>query len=276
MPAKLKRFASQVAHAGRKPFDPGRVRRQQQFLLYGGGIAVTLFILICAALVVRLDVQDYRAQARSTFLYREAQFFGSMQAADMVLATYGSRIEQLWNQGARPSPDALTQFSAAGGVLGASNGAGGETLLALAEITPDRPAASYAGYLGALLGLFRKDDRLVPTQPSALTSDTEPFGGYLIGLDGRFLAVVGPGLVARARSLGPGIDLTALIARTMPTGAAKQKAFIQSRLVMLDRRFDPLSGRDVVRFARRLDDAAGRPFGWLVVNGAYRTRPSAI
>ena len=276
MPAKLKRFASQVAHAGRKPFDPGRVRRQQQFLLYGGGIAVTLFILICAALVVRLDVQDYRAQARSTFLYREAQFFGSMQAADMVLATYGSRIEQLWNQGARPSPDALTQFSAAGGVLGASNGAGGETLLALAEITPDRPAASYAGYLGALLGLFRKDDRLVPTQPSALTSDTEPFGGYLIGLDGRFLAVVGPGLVARARSLGPGIDLTALIARTMPTGAAKQKAFIQSRLVMLDRRFDPLSGRDVVRFARRLDDAAGRPFGWLVVNGAYRVDDAMV
>ncbi|HKT66547.1 MAG TPA: histidine kinase dimerization/phospho-acceptor domain-containing protein, partial [Burkholderia sp.] len=271
MPAKLKRFASQVANAGRKPFDPGRVRRQQQFLSYGGGIAVTLFILICAALVLRLDVQDYRAQARATFLFREAQFFGSMQAGDMVLATTGSRIEQLWNQGVRPSPDALAQFSAAGGVLGANDGAGSETLLALAEITPDRPAASYARYLGALLGVVRKDDRSGPMFPSTRASGAEPFGGYLIGLDGRFLAVVGPGLVARARSLEPGTtDLAALIARLMPTGIAKQKTFIQSRPVMLDRRFDPLSGRNVVRFARRLDDAAGRPFGWLLVNGAYR------
>ncbi|WDR88020.1 hybrid sensor histidine kinase/response regulator [Burkholderia ambifaria] len=270
MPAKLKRFASQVASAGRKPFDPGRVRRQQQFLLYGGGLAVTLFILICAALVVRLDVQDYRSQGRSTFLFREAQFFGSMQAADMLLAAMGSRLEHSWNQGARPSPDALEQFSNGGGALTARDGAGSEMLLALAEITPDRPAASYAGYLGALLAMVRKDDRSGPTLPSALELGAEPFGGYLIGLDGRFLAVVGPGLVARARSREATTDLAALIARLMPTGAAKQKAFIQSRQVMLDRRFDPLSGREVVRFARRLEDAAGRPFGWLVVNGAYR------
>ncbi|MET1536226.1 hybrid sensor histidine kinase/response regulator [Burkholderia sola] len=270
MPAKLRRFASQVASAGRKPFDPGRVRRQQQFLLYGGGIAVTLFILICAALVVRLDVEDYRSQARSTFLFREAQFFGSVKAADMLLAATGSRLEQFWNQGARPSPDALKQFSEAGGVLAARDGVGSETLLALAEITPDRPAASYAGYLGVLLGMVRTDDRSGPMLPSPVGPGAEPFGGYLIGLDGRFLAVLGPGLIARARSLEATTDLAALIARLAPTGAAKQKAFIQSRQVMLDRRFDPLSGRDVVRFARRLEDAAGRPFGWLVVNGAYR------
>jgi two-component system capsular synthesis sensor histidine kinase RcsC len=200
MPAELKRIASQVANAGRKPFEPGRARRYQQLLLYGGGFAVTLFILMCALLVTRLDVQDYRAQARLTFLYRKAQFSRTLEMADMVLATYGGRIEQLWNQGARPSADALAQFSAAGGVLGASNGDGSETLLALARLTPDRPAPSYARYLGALFGLVRQDDRSGHVLPPALVSGGEPLGGYLIGLDAPFLAVLGTELVPRAHA----------------------------------------------------------------------------
>ncbi|MDN7406946.1 ATP-binding protein [Burkholderia vietnamiensis] len=270
MPAELKRIASQVANAGRKPFEPGRARRYQQLLLYGGGFAVTLFILMCALLVTRLDVQDYRAQARLTFLYRKAQFSRTLEMADMVLATYGGRIEQLWNQGARPSADALAQFSAAGGVLGASNGDGSETLLALARLTPDRPAPSYARYLGALFGLVRQDDRSGHVLPPALVSGGEPLGGYLIGLDAPFLAVLGTELVPRAHTLEPGTDLHTLIDGLMPTGIARQKTLMQSRPFVFDRRLDPLSGRVVMRFARRLDDAAGRPFGWLVINGLHR------
>ncbi|GBH26909.1 ATP-binding protein [Burkholderia vietnamiensis] len=270
MPAELKRIASQVANAGRKPFEPGRARRYQQLLLYGGGFAVTLFILMCALLVTRLDVQDYRAQARLTFLYRKAQFSRTLEMADMVLATYGGRIEQLWNQGARPSADALAQFSAAGGVLGASNGDGSETLLALARLTPDRPAPSYARYLGALFGLVRQDDRSGHVLPPALVSGGEPLGGYLIGLDAPFLAVLGTELVPRAHTLEPGTDLHTLIDGLMPTGIARQKTLMQSRPFVFDRRLDPLSGRVGRRFARRLDDAAGRPFGWLVINGLHR------
>ncbi|KVE66340.1 ATP-binding protein [Burkholderia vietnamiensis] len=269
MPAELKRIASQVANAGRKPFEPGRARRYQQLLLYGGGFAVTLFILMCALLVTRLDVQDYRAQARLTFLYRKAQFSRTLEMADMVLATYGGRIEQLWNQGARPSADGLAQFSAGGGVLGASNGDGSETLLALARLTPDRPAPSYARYLGALFGLVRQDDRSGHVLPPALVSGGEPLGGYLIGLDAPFLAVLGTELVPRAHTLEPGTDLRTLIDRLMPTGIARQKTLMQSRPFVFDRRLDPLSGRVVMRFARRLDDAAGRPFGWLVINGLH-------
>ncbi|MBN3839059.1 hybrid sensor histidine kinase/response regulator [Burkholderia sp. Ac-20349] len=266
MPANLKRLATRAATAGRKPFDPVRVRRQQQFLLYGGGVAVTLFILVCAALVVRLDIKDYRGQARSTFLQREAQFYATLQTADTVLMTYGSRMEQLWDDAVQPPPEALARFSAAGGVLGAGEAGGEERVLALAAITPDRPAASYSRYLGALLGQLRN----AGLPPAASVTATEPVGGYLIGTDAPFLAVLGPGLVARARALPPGTDVKALIAGLMPTGAARQKPDMQNRTFMLDRRLDPVSGRTVLRFARRLDDAQGRPFGWFVVNGLYR------
>ncbi|PFH19500.1 hybrid sensor histidine kinase/response regulator [Burkholderia sp. JKS000303] len=265
MPANLKRFATLAAVAGRKPFDPGRVRRQQQLLLYGGGIAVTLFILICAALVVRLDVQEYRSQERSTFLQREARFNTSLRAADTALMTYGDRMERLWNQGAQPSPSVLEAFSVEGGVLTPRNGS--TSILALRSVEPDHPAASYARYLGVLAGLAARDGRSPSRSPAA---DAEPVGGYLIGLDSPFLAVLGAPLVARARALAPGADPKALIAQLMPTGVAKRKLDVQNRPFMLDRRFDPLSGRTVVRYARRLDDADGRPFGWFVVNGLFR------
>ncbi|VWB36368.1 hybrid sensor histidine kinase/response regulator [Burkholderia lata] len=265
MPAKLKRFLAHAAAAGRKPFDPGRVRRQQQVLLYGSGGAVTAFILVCAALVIRLDVQDSLAQARSTFLQREAGFNAGLQTADRFLAAFGNRTELLWNHGAQPSPEELRTFSAQRGRLVAGNDSGWDPLLLMGEVGPDRPAESYARYLGAVLGQLDRSSRY-PPRPA----DAEPVGGYVIGLDRPFVGVVGAGLVARARVLPPDTDVRALIAGLMPTGATKRKPDMQDRLFSLDRRFDPIVGRTVVRFARRLDDADGRPFGWFVFNGPFR------
>ncbi|VWB45345.1 ATP-binding protein [Burkholderia lata] len=267
MPAKLKKLASHAATAatGHKAFDPYRVRRQQQFLLYGGGAAVTLFMLVCAALVMRLDVQDYYSRARSTFLQRETVFYATQRTADRLLLDLGNRLEQAWNRNAQPSPEVFRAFSAEQGRLPVRTEGGGQPILLLAGIGADHSAESYTRYLGTVLGLVGTYARFRP-QPAG----TEPFGGYLIGLDAPFLAVLGEGLVARTRALPPDTDVKALIAALMPTGAAKQKADMQDVTFMLDRRFDPVVGRSLVRFARRLDDAAGRPFGWVVFNGTFK------
>ncbi|MGU7783255.1 ATP-binding protein [Burkholderia sp. PU8-34] len=265
MPKKLKRLVAHGAAAKHKPFEPGRVRRQQQSLLYGSGAAVTAFILVCAALVVRLDIQDYLAQARSTFLQRNAQLYAGVQAIDRLLMVYGDRTEQLWHNGAQPSPEALRTFSAAHGRLTVRVASGAEPFFAMAEITPDRPAESYAQYLGAILGQIDTSVR-----QRSQEADAEPIGGYVIGLDGPFLGVLGEGLVARARALPPDTDVKVLIAALMPTGITRQKPDMRYRSFRLDRRFDPIVGRTVVRFARRLDDAAGRPVGWLVFNSLSR------
>ncbi|OXI83156.1 hybrid sensor histidine kinase/response regulator [Burkholderia sp. AU31652] len=266
MPAKLKRLASHAATAvtGNKAFDPHRVRRQQQFLLYGGGTAVTLFMLVCAALVVRLDVQDYYSRARSTFLQRETVFYATQRTTDRLLLDLGNRVEQVWNRDVQPSPDAFHSFSAEQGRLPVRTGGGGQPIFLLAGIGAGHSAESYTRYLGTVLGLVGSYTRYRP-QPAG----AEPFGGYLIGLDAPFLAVMGEGLVARTRALPPDTDVTALIAGLMPTGAAKQKPDMENVTFMLDRRFDPIAGRTLVRFARRLDDEAGRPFGWLVFAGTF-------
>ncbi|VWD42218.1 two-component system sensor histidine kinase/response regulator [Burkholderia lata] len=266
MPAKLKRLASHAARpvTGHKAFDPYRVRRQQALLLYGGGTAVTLFMLVCTALVLWLDVQDYYSRARSTFLQREAVFYATQQSADRMLLNLGNRVEQAWNRDLRPSPEAMRALSAQQGRLPLRTEGGGEPILLVAGIGVGHPAESYARYLGTALGLIGSNARYRPKPV-----DAEPFGGYLIGLDAPFFAVQGGGLVARARALPPDIDVKALIAALMPTGAAKQKPDMEDATFMLDRRFDPIVGRTLVRFARRLDDSAGRPFGWIVFNGTF-------
>ncbi|MBN3823259.1 response regulator [Burkholderia sp. Ac-20384] len=262
MPAKLKRLLAHAAAVGRKPFDPGRVRRQQQVLLYGGGSAVTAFIVVCAALVIRLDVQDSLGQARATFLQRGAELHANLQTADRALSAFGIRTEQLWDQRVQPPQDAVQSFSADHGRLLVRAAGGWEPFLAIAEVTPDRPAESYARYLGATLAQIDRSSHYPPSPASA-----DLIGGYLIGLDGAFLGIVGSGNVARARSLPPDIDVPALIARLRPTGETKQKSDMLGGTFTLDRRYDPILGRTIVRFARRLDDVAGHPFAWLIFNG---------
>nr|WP_309286972.1 ATP-binding protein [Burkholderia sp.] len=264
MPSTLKTLVAHAAEAARRPFDPSRVRRQQQGLLYGGGTAITVFILVCAALVVRLDVHDYLAQARSTFLQREAQFYASTSTTDAMLMAYGGRMERAWDNRAAARPDVLRQFDEGRGRVLWRNGNGVEQVLALAEVTAAGPAASYERYLAAAIGW------LDPVGgPPAQVAGGVPTGAYLIGLDGRFLAVLGAPLVAHARGLQADSGLSSLIATLMPTGVQKQKSGLPNGVFMLDWRFDPVVGRDVLRFARRLDDRDGQPFGWLVINGSF-------
>ena len=80
MPAKLKRLVSYPAVAGRKPFEPGRVRRQQQFLLYASGAAITAFILVCATLVLLLDVQESLERFRVEFTRRRAELVAEVRS----------------------------------------------------------------------------------------------------------------------------------------------------------------------------------------------------
>ncbi|RKU03951.1 hybrid sensor histidine kinase/response regulator [Burkholderia sp. Nafp2/4-1b] len=262
MPTKLKTLIAHAAAAGRKPFEPGRVRRQQQTMLYGSGAAITAFILVCTVLVAWLEVHDYLAQVRSAFLQRETRFYASLRKVDEMLSVHGNGVEQSWRRDVEVAPAVLRNLDDGRGTLTVSDTGGVEQFLVLAEITAERPAASYGRYLAALI-----DQRDSITPPTDLPGD-EPLGGYLIGLDGNFLGVLGARLVARAQSLGlrSGGSLPSLISALIPTGAQIRKP---NGVFTIDRRFDPVIGRSIIRFARRLDDANGRPLGWLVINAGY-------
>ncbi|KVL06114.1 hybrid sensor histidine kinase/response regulator [Burkholderia cepacia] len=264
MPTKLKKLAAQFAAPGRKSFEPGRVRRQQLALLYGGGAAITVFILVCAALVVRLEVFDYFTQVRGGFLKREAQLQGELQSTTLLLGQYANNSQSLWASGAQPPPGVLRKFADDRGRI-VRDRLGRAEFAGFGDITPEHPASTYSPYLALILQQFDAAATQVPVDAG--------LSGYLIGLRGDFLGVFGPELVGPALAMRDGASLKALIAQLTPLddGArARAPGAVETNAVVLERRVDPLLGRAVLRFVRRLNDADGRPFAWAVVNGRPR------
>nr|WP_063895972.1 response regulator [Burkholderia ubonensis] len=189
MPEKLKRLVAHAAAAGRKPFDPERVRRQQQSLLYGGGAAITVFILVCAALVVRLEVLDYFTQVRAAFLKREAELHAELHSTKLLLGRYVSQSQALWHADTQASPEVMREFAAGQGKI-VRYRFGRAAAVGLASLSPEHPARLYSPYLALIVQQFDAIATQVPVDVG--------LSGYLISLYGDLLGVFDPVLVDRA------------------------------------------------------------------------------
>nr|WP_063894493.1 response regulator [Burkholderia ubonensis] len=189
MPEKLKRLVAHAAAAGRKPFDPERVRRQQQSLLYGGGAAITVFILVCAVLVVRLEVLDYFTQVRAAFLKREAELHAELHSTKLLLGRYVSQSQALWRADTQASPEVMREFAAGQGKI-VRYRFGRAAAVGLANLSPEHPARLYSPYLALIVQQFDAIATQVPVDVG--------LSGYLISLYGDLLGVFDPVLVDRA------------------------------------------------------------------------------
>ncbi|WP_063901834.1 response regulator [Burkholderia ubonensis] len=189
MPEKLKRLVARAAAAGRKPFDPERVRRQQQSLLYGGGAAITVFILVCAALVVRLEVLDYFTQVHAAFLEREAELHAELHSTKLLLGRYVSQSQALWHADTQASPEVMREFAAGQGKI-VRYRFGRAAAVGLANLSPEHPARLYSPYLALIVQQFDAIATQVPVDVG--------LSGYLISPHGDLLGVFDPILVDRA------------------------------------------------------------------------------
>ncbi|WP_063899471.1 response regulator [Burkholderia ubonensis] len=243
MPEKLKKLVAHAAAAGRKPFDPERVRRQQQSLLYGSGAAITVFILVCAALVVRLEVLDYFTQVRAAFLKREAELHAELHSTKLLLGRYVSQSQALWRADTQASPEVMREFAAGQGKI-----------------------VRYR--FGRLTLIVRQFDAIATQVPVDVG-----LSGYLISLYGDLLGVFDPVLVDRALALPAGHSLEILIGELLPSSArivTQTPGMMGQDGIVLESRVDPLLGRRVLRFVRLVYDADGKPVAWAVINGRAR------
>lgn len=261
MPTKLKALIAHAAAAGRKPFEPGRVRRQQQWLLYGSGVAITVFVLVCAALVVRLDLQESVAHERSEFLVRKADLLAEMEVVKALQNRYVENFELMARHGPTTSPDALGPFADGRGRLAVLGHAGRVAVAAFAADPSSRPGGAYAPFLAAFLATVEKTGVMPPRQPG------DPgMGGYLIDPAGDFVIVTGYPLVKSTLALPAGFDVKALIRQLQPPADfVSAAAAAGDRPIFLDRRQDPLLGRSVLRFAQAVRDTQGKPIAWFVI-----------
>ncbi|MBR8460254.1 response regulator [Burkholderia dolosa] len=259
MPSKFRARFARDAGPSRTRFDPARARRRQQCALYGGGAAFTVFVVMCAMLVVRLELLDHFAQMRNTFLRHEARVDAELATTRKLLTRNADRLQRQWQLDERASDDVLQEFVDGHGRF-ARKRFGRDALVGMADIDGERSAHAHARYLALMLRQFEA----ASTQPAHDTA----WSGYLIALDGTFVGVFSPALAARALALPIGFPTKLLVRHAMPSdgGRPTQSAASGADAVLIERHVDPLLGRAVLRLAQRLYDADGRPFAWLVVN----------
>ncbi|KVP51079.1 hybrid sensor histidine kinase/response regulator [Burkholderia ubonensis] len=158
-------------------------------MLYGGGAAITVFILVCAALVVRLEVLDYFTQVRAAFLKREAELHAELHSTKLLLGRYVSQSQALWHADTQASPEVMREFAAGQGKI-VRYRFGRAAAVGLANLSPEHPARLYSPYLALIVQQFDATATQVPVDVG--------LSGYLISLYGDLLGVFDPVLVDRA------------------------------------------------------------------------------
>ncbi|KVD85044.1 response regulator [Burkholderia ubonensis] len=158
-------------------------------MLYGGGAAITVFILVCAALVVRLEVLDYFTQVRAAFLKREAELHAELHSTKLLLGRYVSQSQALWRADTQASPEVMREFAAGQGKI-VRYRFGRAAAVGLANLSPEHPARLYSPYLALIVQQFDAIATQVPVDVG--------LSGYLISLYGDLLGVFDPILVDRA------------------------------------------------------------------------------
>ncbi|KVU27878.1 hybrid sensor histidine kinase/response regulator [Burkholderia ubonensis] len=158
-------------------------------MLYGGGAAITVFILMCAALVVRLEVLDYFTQVRAAFLKREAELHAELHSTKLLLGRYVSQSQALWRADTQASPEVMREFAAGQGKI-VRYRFGRAAAVGLASLSPEHPARLYSPYLALIVQQFDAIATQVPVDVG--------LSGYLISLYGDLLGVFDPILVDRA------------------------------------------------------------------------------
>ncbi|NTX26321.1 response regulator [Burkholderia pyrrocinia] len=264
MPAKLKRLVSHAAVAVRKPFEPGRVRRQQQFLLYASGAAISGFVLVCAALVLLLDVQESLERFRVEFTERRAELVAEVEIMRALRNRYVEDMELQWAsvvENSRSLPGVLAGKHGKQTFVGRN---GRIAIAAFADIPPAASANSHLPYLARYLEPVEVTGVLPPPQPA------DPGGtSYLIDPNGDFIVAAGHPLVKRALALPGGFDVQALVEQLRPMTndtSVSMAPVARQNTIALERRFDPVLGRSVLRMAQWVRGANGKPVVWFVIN----------
>ncbi|KFL52298.1 histidine kinase [Burkholderia pyrrocinia] len=263
MPAKLKRIVSYATGAVRKPFEPGRVRRQQQFQLYASGAAISGFILVCATLVLLLDVQESLERFRVEFTGRRAELVAELEIMRALRNRYVEDMELQW-AGAADNSRGLGLLAGKHGKQTFVGQKGRIAIAAFADIPPAASADSRLPYLARYLERVEVTGVLPPPQPA------DPGGSaYLIDPNGDFVVAAGYPLVKRALALPAGVDVRALVEQLRPMTddtAVSTAPAVRRNAIALDRRFDPVLGRSVLRMVQWVRGADGRPVVWFVIN----------
>lgn len=223
---------------GRSP-DPTPAGRRQRALLYAGGVAVTVAILLASGLMLYTMAREAIQARYTTFAVRQflVQFEFKMRTTGMdTLVTHD---EAVWN--ARPTDPARVAALAAGrGRLVIQGSPTFPPTLVLADLSPAQPAERYAQDLAMASDISYRVGAYVAKYDADRT-----IAGYAYRPDRSFAVVIPEPVPPDPMTASPATDANTLVAKVAagvdmpPPGQYEWHPAV----------YDPVQRRDVFRIA---------------------------
>ncbi|MDN7703158.1 ATP-binding protein [Burkholderia semiarida] len=217
--------------------DPTPAGRRQRALLYAGGAAVTVAILLASGLMLYTMAREAIQERYTGFGVRHflVQFEFKLRTTGMDMLT--THDESVWHTRAA-DPAAVAALAAGNGRLELRDNPRFPSMLVLADLSPERPAASYARYLAMASDMSYRVGAYVAKQDAG-----RPVAGYAYSPDRRFAMVIPspePGTAPAEPAPAPASALLARVAADLDTPAPR-------RFVWHAPAYDPVQRRDVFR-----------------------------
>ncbi|WP_246637402.1 hybrid sensor histidine kinase/response regulator [Burkholderia catarinensis] len=214
-----------------------QVGRHRRALLYGGGMAVTVAILLASGLMLYAIARDAIQERYTAFAVRHflTQFEFKMRQAGMDSLI--SHDEGVWHARA-VDPALVAALAREQGRLVLRGNPRFPAMLVLADLTAARPAATYARYLAMASDASYRVGAFVAKQHT-----DRPAAGYVFSPDRRFAMVIpepAPDAVPAAAAPGHASALLAKVAADIEMPAPRQFSWLAPV-------YDPVQRRDVFR-----------------------------
>ena len=224
----------------------GMLGRFQHALLYGGGVVLSVGILVATAYGLWADYRDYVLHQRASFLAARSMLNIELHTHQAAFARTVASAELIWSEFPEGRQGLVDAFASSGGrqILGANPHAA--RLLAIGELGAGRSASSYARYLALT-------ERMGSVMRAAGGPDGEHVAGMFYRPDKSFATVYPPERAESLSTLFGSSDVHAWIERLAPPAAdlplRTQGDDYQTRYdaMWFPPDTDPLTGEPVVR-----------------------------
>ncbi|HUA80000.1 MAG TPA: ATP-binding protein [Dyella sp.] len=256
-----------AAHARRDaPADAGLLDLHHRQLLYGGGIVISIVLAIAMCALLYSMARDEIARRYTDFAVRKLLIQLEFQAREFAVQTFIAHEEAVWHTRSPASPALIAAFSAQHGRAWLQRNPHFDAILALADITPQQPAASFDRYLALADELSYRAGAYFKLQ-----AQSQAMSGYLYSPDHAFIVLI-PAPGPKSPLLAHGVtDVHRLIQSMAPDAAelnrwmAASDASTSQRPIWLAPVLDPLRQQTVIRLVGAAFDK-GSPFAIFVSN----------
>ncbi|MBY4726106.1 MULTISPECIES: sensor histidine kinase [Burkholderia] len=246
--------------AGGPSADSTPAGRRQRALLYGGGAAVTVAILLASGLMLYTMAREAIQARYTTFAVRQffVQFEFKMRAAAMD--TLVAHDEAVWHE--RPTdPARVAELAAGHGRLLIQGSPSYPPSLVLADLSPEHPAASFARDLAMATDMVYRSGAYVAKHDA-----DRAIAGYTYRPDHRFVVVIPKPAQTDALTASATVNAEMLLDK-LATGLVTPP---QGRYEWHAPYFDPVQQREVFRLVGAIYD------GNVVRSNFVSTLPSEI